>query len=512
LTKQERNELNSLIDGYKPPIWEPLEGPQTDALNCEADILFYGGAAGGGKTDLALGLALTQHIKSIILRKEATQLTGVIDRLTSIMGGRDGFNGQDKIWRFPDGKQLEFGSIPHEGAQEKYQGRPHDLIVFDEAVHFLESWVRFVMGWLRNAEHPDQRCRVVLTGNPPTDSQGDWIIRFFAPWLDNKHPKPAAPGELRWYATVKGEDMEVPSCEPFVLDGVERIYDFDSDEYTPEEIITPMSRTFIPAKVTDNPYLAGSGYLTTLQGMPEPLRSQMLYGDFSAGRTDGEWQAIPTKWVDAAMERWKEEPPCEMDAMGVDPNRGGEDKMILTPRHGYWIGEQVSYGGHEVPDGQTGASLVIRNLMQGAIPCVDMIGYGASTFDHLSTFNVPALPLNGSESDHRTDFTGLLKFVNLRAYWIWRMRDLLDPRNGINIHLPPDPELKADLCAYEYKLTPRGVQIEDKKAMKKRLGRSPDKGDSCIYAFAEDVEHLRDWDDDEYNEHYDEGRSETTGY
>src|SRR5882762_3608161 len=45
-------------------IWKPFSGPQTDALNCEADILLYGGAAGGGKTDLLLGLAL-QHDRTI---------------------------------------------------------------------------------------------------------------------------------------------------------------------------------------------------------------------------------------------------------------------------------------------------------------------------------------------------------------------------------------------------------------------------------------------------------------
>lgn len=513
MTKQEREEIDSLTADVEVPLWSPLEGPQTQALESKADICFYGGAAGGGKTDLALGLALTQHKKSIIMRKEATQLTGVIDRLTTIMGGRDGFNGQDKIWRFKDGKQLELGSIPHEGAQEKYQGRPHDLIVFDEVVHFLEKWVRFVMGWLRNAEFPDQRCRVLLTGNPPTDSQGDWIIQFFAPWLDEKHPNPAEHGELRWYATVKGEDMEVDDDRSFVLDGANRIYEFSEDDYSAEDIIKPMSRTFIPAKVTDNPYLVASGYVSTLQGMPEPLRSQMLYGDFSAGRMDGEWQVIPTRWVDQAMERWDDRPPCEMEAMGVDPSRGGNDSTILTPRHGHWFARQIEYKGHEVPDGQTAASLVIKNLQNGAVPCVDLIGYGASCYDHLNTFGVPAVPLNGSESDNRRDVSGQLKFTNLRSYWHWKFRDLLDPRNGYNIALPPDPQLKADLCAAEYKFTPRGIQVEGKPEIKKRLGRSPDKGDSCIYASAERVDYLLDDDLDGYNDRNQyEGRSELTGY
>jgi hypothetical protein len=39
--------------------WSPNPGPQAQAFACEADELFYGGQAGGGKTDLGLGLALT---------------------------------------------------------------------------------------------------------------------------------------------------------------------------------------------------------------------------------------------------------------------------------------------------------------------------------------------------------------------------------------------------------------------------------------------------------------------
>jgi hypothetical protein len=44
--------------------WVPNPGPQAQAFVCEADELFYGGEAGGGKTDLGIGLALTTHKRS----------------------------------------------------------------------------------------------------------------------------------------------------------------------------------------------------------------------------------------------------------------------------------------------------------------------------------------------------------------------------------------------------------------------------------------------------------------
>ena len=301
LTPEELAELDLLIVS-DPTVWRPLPGPQSLAFHSEADIIGYGGAAGGGKTDLACGKSLTQHQKVLVLRREATQLTGIIDRFTELIGSRDGYNGAERIWRLP-GKQIEFGSTPNLDDWNKYQGRPHDLLVFDEAANFLEAQVRALLGWLRSVD-PAQRCQALLTFNPPTTAEGRWITAFFAPWLDKKHPKPAQPGELRWFAMIDGEEVEVPNGEPFQHGA---------------DLIKPMSRTFIPSRVSDNPYLMGTGYMATLQSLPEPLRSQMLYGDFNAGIEDDPWQVIPTAWVEAAQARWKRpDKLAPMDSLGVD--------------------------------------------------------------------------------------------------------------------------------------------------------------------------------------------------
>ncbi|MGB0685603.1 MAG: terminase, partial [Planctomycetota bacterium] len=42
-----------------------------------------------------------------------------------------------------------------------------------------------------------------------TTVEGRWILNYFAPWLDKKHPRPAQPGELRWFATKDGVELEV---------------------------------------------------------------------------------------------------------------------------------------------------------------------------------------------------------------------------------------------------------------------------------------------------------------
>src|SRR5262245_18007169 len=77
-------ELDRLLP--RPPLWEPQPGPQAAAYDSPADVLGYGGAAGGGKSDLILGLAVTRHRRSLILRRESVSGRGLIDRARELLG------------------------------------------------------------------------------------------------------------------------------------------------------------------------------------------------------------------------------------------------------------------------------------------------------------------------------------------------------------------------------------------------------------------------------------------
>ncbi|MEG0176056.1 MAG: hypothetical protein RR721_21065, partial [Aeromonas sp.] len=83
-----KRELDKLLLADGAPIWVPQDGPQLSAYNSPADIVFYGGSAGGGKTDLLLGLSLTSQEHSIIFRREAVQLVGIEERMAKIIGTR----------------------------------------------------------------------------------------------------------------------------------------------------------------------------------------------------------------------------------------------------------------------------------------------------------------------------------------------------------------------------------------------------------------------------------------
>lgn len=452
-------------------IWGPLVGPQTQAYFSEADELFYGGQAGGGKSDLLLGLAATAHLKSIIFRREFPQLKEIILRSKELFSDFARFNGQEKLWQgLPGNRLLEFGAVQHEDDKQKYKGRPHDLKAFDELPDFSESQYRFLTAWNRTT-HPKQRCRIVCTGNPPSTAEGEWVLKYWGPWLDRQHPNPADPGELRWFVVIDGEDVEVEDGSPIQHNG---------------ESLQPKSRTFIPASVKDNPYLLQSGYITTLQNLPEPLRSQLLYGDFKAEREDDPWQVIPTQWVLLAQKRWQEQekPDLPLSSLGVDVARGGKDKTVIARRYGNWFAPLDAYPGSVTPDGPKVASLVTLAYEEGAYINIDIISVGSSPYDCLVAQGLKEKvnPVNFAAGSDKKDRSGRLKMRNKRAEGWWGLRESLDPVNGDDLALPPDPELKSDLCAPRWSNSSAGILIESKEDIEERIKRSTDKGDAVVYA------------------------------
>ena len=260
--------------------WVPNVGPQTEAYYSEADEIFYGGEAGGGKTDLGVGLALTEHQRTLILRRINKDALKIKPRIEEILGSDSGYNGQLQRWKLKD-RQIDIAGCEQESDKQRFKGDPHDLIVFDEGTDFLESQYRFIIGWNRSTD-PKQRCRVLVTSNPPTTADGLWVVKYWAPWLDRNHPNPAKPGELRWFTTINGEDQEVDGPGPHIIDGQE---------------IYARSRTFIRATLSDNPDLARTNYASVLASLPEELRRAYRDGDFTVGMKDAEFQVIPTAWV-----------------------------------------------------------------------------------------------------------------------------------------------------------------------------------------------------------------------
>jgi hypothetical protein len=467
--------LPSLAALLGPDKWTPSPGPQTMAYESLADVLGYGGEPGGGKSQLIIGLAFTRHRRSFIMRRQYADLSALIDDSIKIHGSRDGFNASPPPrLRLSEDRVIHFRAAHLIGDEQGTMGQARDLLGIDEATQFAESQVRFLMGWVRS-EDPDQRCRTVLATNPPLSAEGLWFVKMFAPWLDPGFRDKAGPGELRWVVTdAEGNDEWVSGPDDVrVVNG---------------QLMKPTSRTFIPAKLSDNPYLVRTGYQATIDALPEPFRS-LLLGGFRTQFKDQDSQVIPTAWVKAAQARWKADGwrAFEMTAMALDPAGGGSDPAALAWRHGGWYAPLVMLKGEATRDGAQMAAMVLAHRRAGAALVVDVGGgYGTDVTSRLKENGISFQPFNGANKADGTSAGGL-KFYNARAAAGWAFREALNPdqEGGSTIALPDDPELLADLAAPTFEVRTGGILIESKEAIRKRLGRSTNKGDAVVMAWSE---------------------------
>jgi hypothetical protein len=452
--------------------WLPNVGPQTAAYFCEADETLYGGEAGGGKTDLLIGLAINEHKRSRILRRINQDAGELGDRLVDILGDPKGYRSQPPSWRRGD-QLVEFRGCEQEKDKQRFKGKARDFIGYDELADFLESQYVFINTWNRSVD-PSQRCRIVGATNGPTTAEGQWLVRRWAPWLDPKHPKPAKDGELRWFLSVDGADVEVDGPGPHDVGG---------------RPTRATSRTFIRSRLSDNPDLAATDYGAKLDGLPEELRKVYRDGDFTFGLQDDAWQVIPTAWIDAAMQRWENKipPKTAMTAMAVDVAPGGGDKRVICWRYGAWFAPLES---EKIVDktGRITAGDVVKHRRDRCPVVVDMGGgWGGDAAIAMKDNGIYVISFNGVERSTARSRDGKLKIFNKRAKAAWRFREALDPsqEGGSAVALPPDPELKSDLASFRWFLGQQGIQLEDKDKQKERLGRSPDKGDAVLMCLDE---------------------------
>lgn len=456
----------------------PNPGPQTDAYLSDAEVLLYGGQAGGGKTYLELGWGVNEAESGIIFRRGRNQTDGLEKEGKALIGQTASFNGTDLEWSWTNGKSLKLGGMQMAGDWNDHAGRERDYMAFDEAGEFLETQVASIIAWLRAPL--GRRARVILGSNPPRSADGLWLMKWFAPWLDPKFPHPAAPGEIRWAIYVtKGDESNM-----VWMDGPGE-YVVDGEPYLAK------SYTFIPASLSDNPQRNTPEYRARLQSLPEPLRSQLLYGKFSGSMKDAANQTIPTAWIQLAQERWTEKPPSgvPMCAIGVDASGGGNDPMIMAPRYDGYYPTLIEVPAAEIPLKTAGsycAGRVLAVRQHLAQVVIDMGGgYGGPMYEKLHENNIDAYKYKGAEKSMRRSRDGQLKFTNTRSAALWLFREALDPDQpgGSPIRLPPDPRLIADLSAPTFKITPNGIQCEAKDVVCARLGRSTDRGDAVMMAW-----------------------------
>jgi hypothetical protein len=501
----------------KDKPWVPQPGPQTLAYYSEADELLYGGAVGGGKSDLLLGLASVEHRRSIIFRRQSTDLEKMWARLTEqILPGRVvKQNASTKKLRTGDQRFIEFGHLEKPGSEQGHQGNDHDFYGFDEAAQLDEFKVSFVIQWLRSTVE-GQRKRVVFATNPPIPEYKDgklvdtgtgaWLKEWFAPWLEDMFPDPAKPGELRWcYMRTEGDRLITVWVEGpgrYHPDTGEPWPDATQDDIDKGRAAAAKSRTFIKALLNDNIYLKNTGYAAQLSATPEPLKTLLLTGSFTVKGEDHPFQVISTMDVLRAQQRWRdrvakgEHKNLRQLVLFGDVAQGGADTTVLAPlMETDFFGELVTQAGRLTPTGKEVCRMLLDNRENASLIGLDGTGgWAGSTKAYLELqHKIIAELLISSEKSFGWTEDQRYKFANLRTEFWWAMRLALDIKSGYEICLPPSTRLLTQLTAPQFKIKGNVLYIEEKEDLRKRIGSSTDEADAVLGAWYYRDEALARW-------------------
>jgi hypothetical protein len=237
------------------PNLPTISTPQALFLLLDCLEAFYGGAAGGGKSDALLMAALmyvdVPGYAALLLRRTYAELEksdGLIPRADAWLSNTDArrIDGGRK-WIFPSGARLEFGHVKDEADKHNFQSAAYSFVGFDEATSFSETTYEYI-GFSRSRRKMFGRISKVPIRVRSASNPGNvghlWVKQRF---VDPRTRKAGA--------------------------------------------------TFIPAKVSDNPGLDTVQYRATMSNLSDALQAQLLEGDWSAFEgaafsSFGDWNLI----------------------------------------------------------------------------------------------------------------------------------------------------------------------------------------------------------------------------
>ena len=250
----------------------PQSGAQMAFLSSRADIVIYGGAAGGGKTWAMVAEPL-RHINNpnftaAVFRRNSTQIFnpgGLWDEASKLYPH---FGAKPRLvrseWVFPSGAYVKYGHLSEESTVHSYQGAQICLVCFDEATHFSAYQFYYMMS--RNRSTCGVRPYIRATCNPDADS---WVAQLIDWWIDEEgYPIHDRSGVIRYMCRIDNDVIFADSPGELI------------DKYGKETI--PKSFTFIPSTLYDNKILMETdpGYLANLKGLAKVERERLLYGNW----------------------------------------------------------------------------------------------------------------------------------------------------------------------------------------------------------------------------------------
>jgi phage terminase large subunit len=243
---------------------------------------------------------------------------------------------------------------------------------------------------------------------------------------------------------------------------------------TPESILE-LSEQELDA----NPY----PYLTTRRwvaekltewGLGHPLWQSRVCGDFPTEREDS---LVWLNWVEKAKKADLKVEEEDIWQVGIDVAGPGSDETVLCVRHGPRLMEMRSWAGSDV----RGAVVNLLRNYEGKelICCVDSVGMG-HYFARAIEENLPEVNVIDVNVGKRSDKPE--RFTNLKAQYYWGLRERFRDGEITGIW---DERLVSQLCGIRYEHNVKGqVVIESKDSVRRRGGKSPDRAEALMLAFA----------------------------
>lgn len=354
----------------KTIVIKPQPGPQEAFLATSADIAFYGGAAGGGKS-FALLLEPLRHLNNpefgaMIFRRTTKQIRnegGLWDEALKLYMPL-GAEPKDSTLEvnFKTRMRVKFGHIEHEKNIYDHQGGQYPFIGFDEVTHFTEAQFFYLMS--RNRSTSGVAGYIRGTMNPDANS---WVRHFIDWWIGpDGLAIPERSGVIRWFIRLNEKIIWADTRQELL------------DEYGAD--VLPKSFTFISAKLEDNKILMEKdpSYKSNLEALPRVERMRLKDGNWnvqpSAGlyfrRSDFEIvDAVPPNCE--AIRYWDRASTEVTDAnKSKDPDYTVGLKMLKEPKSGIFYVthvERFRHSPHKVEQ------KVLNTARQDGVACAIFI-------------------------------------------------------------------------------------------------------------------------------------------
>jgi predicted phage terminase large subunit-like protein len=260
---------------------KPQPGPQTSFLKTCADIAFYGGSAGSGKTWSLLAEPLRHYnnrkFKGVIFRRTVPDIRkqgALLDESKSLYFPLAGtLNESQLIWNFPTGMTMQLSHMQLEKNMYDWQGAQVSFIGWDEVTHFSKAQFFYLLG--RNRSSAGVSGYVRATCNPDPDS---WVAEFISWWINQTtgYPIKERSGVIRHFLRAPDDSFVWEDTAKKCIDKYIKLYQ------KPKDTLSPKSVTFIPANIYDNKILMeiDPSYLSNLDALPLVERERLKHGNW----------------------------------------------------------------------------------------------------------------------------------------------------------------------------------------------------------------------------------------